>query len=123
LKRIGKGSGYHPDALAYPDHHITDIALVANFVDVLFTDFVDRKFIQAANVARRVLTPPHPTTPPSTPRTIVASEPLQAAAESNAREVGLAEGGCDERDAGLASAGRSSKWLFDNQKISAYDYQ
>ena len=37
--------------------------------------------------------------------------------------MGLVERGCDERDAGLASAGTSSKWLLDNKRISAYDYQ
>ena len=76
VKRVGKGSGDDPDALANPDHHIKDVALVTKFVDVLFTDFVDRKFIQAANVARRVLTPPHPTTPPRPLQTTVALGPL-----------------------------------------------
>ncbi|KAL2042091.1 hypothetical protein N7G274_005279 [Stereocaulon virgatum] len=123
VKRVGKGSGDKPELVADPQHHITDLALVTNFVDVLFTECNIRNFIQAANVARRVLTPPHPTTPPRPPQTTVASGPLQAAVEVIAHEVGIAEGGYDERDAGLASTGTGAKWLYDNKKISAYIYQ
>ncbi len=123
LRREGRGE---PGTKANPQHYTSDIALITKFVDVLFTDFVDRSFSQTAtatNVARRIITPSAPVTRPSLPPPNIPWQHVQNASECITAELDLAGYSAGEKDAALIQAAASSKYLFENKKISGEIYQ
>lgn len=123
LKREGRGE---PGTKANPQHYTSDIVLITKFVDVLFTDFVDRSFSQtttATNVARRILTPSAPLTGPSNPPSNIPWQHVQNASKCITAELGFAGNSAGEKDAALIQAATSSNYLFENKKISAELYQ
>ncbi|KAK0511307.1 hypothetical protein JMJ35_005880 [Cladonia borealis] len=104
----------------------SDIALIVRFLDVLFTDFVDQSFSQtptATNLARRIITPSTTVTRPGLPQHNIPWQHVQNAVECIAAELDLAGDLGGEKDAALIQAAASSKYLFENKKISKERYQ
>ena len=103
----------------------SDIGLIVRFLDVLFTDFVDRSFSQtptATNLARRIITPSIALTRPGLPRPNIPWQHVQNAVECISAELELAGDSGGEMDAALMQAATSSKYRFENQVISKERY-
>ena len=104
----------------------SDIALMVRFLDVLFTDFVDQSFSQtptSTNLARRIITPSTQVTRPGLPRPDIPWQHVQNAVECITAELDLAGDSGGEKDAALIQAAASSKYRFENGKISKERYQ
>ena len=113
-----------PGAMANPRHCTSDIALITKFMDVLFTDFVDRAFSQTTtttNLARRIITPSAPMTDPSLPLPNVPYHHLQDAAECISAEIDLADDEGGERDAALIQALSVAKYFFFKKKTMSVE--
>ena len=112
-----------PDAMANAQPSTSDSALINKFVDVLFTDFVDRGFSQttATNLARRILTSSAPVTDPSQPTTTVPWQHLQHASECITAEMDLSDDEAGERDAALIQALSTVKYFFFEEKTMSVE--
>ena len=105
----------------------SDIRLIARFLDVLFTDFIDRSFSQtptATNLARRIITPSPSTTltRPGLPQPNIPWQHMQNAVECINAELELAGDSGGEKDAALIQAATSSNYRFENHEMSKERY-
>ena len=104
----------------------SDIRLIAGFLDVLFTDFVDRSFSQpptATHLARRIITPSVSVTRPGAPRPNIPLQYVQNTVECISAELDLAGDSGGEKDSALIQAATSSKYCFENGTMSKERYQ
>ena len=113
-----------PGAMTNSQRSTFDSALITKFMDVLFTDFVDRGFSQtttATNVARRIITPSAPMTDPSRPTPNIPYHHLQDAAECITAEIDLADDEGGEQDAALIQALSVAKYFFFEKKTMSVE--
>lgn len=113
-----------PGAMANAHPSTSDSALITRFVDVLFTDFVDRTFTlttTATKLARRILTPSSPMTDPSHPPPNIPWQHLQNASECISAEIDLADDEGGERDAALIQALSIAKYFFFEKKTMSVE--
>ncbi|KAK4696666.1 hypothetical protein P7C71_g1305, partial [Lecanoromycetidae sp. Uapishka_2] len=123
VAREGKDNPNDPTAKATPQNY-TKLNITTPFLDVLFTQFVDRGFVTAPHIARRVLSPPNLAAVSSVaPLPGLRRDAVESTVEALNQEFDICtHGGSESQDAGLRNGFSSNLYKFSHNMVNLQSY-